>query len=94
MKVSDHIPLGTPLSLPPVSYALRLAIARADSPSTSPYPSRYVECWVMEIHPKTGQLLSVSSGIYHKEKVFRLVPQAVRDENLLMCELALQKNGS
>jgi len=75
MKVSDHIPIGTILAPPPVTYALRVAIARADSPSTTPYPSAYVDCWVIEINPKTGQLLSVASGCYHKEKVDELHPR-------------------
>ena len=92
MKVSDHILIGTILALPPVTHALRVAIVRADSPSTAPYPSSYVDCWVIEINPKTGHLLSVASGCYHKEKVHLLVledeqAKKKRDENLLMCEL-------
>lgn len=87
MKDKEHLTIGTPLALPDVPYAKRVGIVKVDSPFTTPYASKYVEVWLIEINPKTGMLQCVGSGVFPKAKVERLIPQNSRDENLLMCEL-------
>lgn len=82
MKNSDVVAAGTPLALPPVSYAHRIAIVTKPSPADFPY----VEYLYLEIDKKTGEVITLMKGVATKEKVQELAPrisQTVSAEGVL-----------